>query len=531
MRAGAGGQDSGRLRTGLGSWLLALLLALAPAGSGWAQAPEADVFVARAILAYDDKRFEDALAALRQALELAPDHVDALYYTGLTLFALGRTNEAIASFEQALSRQPDDDAILFQLGLAHLTRGDYDAAQRPLERAYAINPARDSLGYYVGLLRYRQRDYAGAVRAFREGVITSPEIQQLAHFYTGLALSGLGQRERVASELEEALRVQPASPLTGPAERLRQAVLAARERERRFRAELRVGGFYDDNVPAVPAHSNDPFIQDLRRSRRESTGELGALRLDYALLRRPSLETTLTYSFFATYNNDLPGFNLMSHLGGLTTTYRGTVAGLPVYLSLPYTYDYFTLGEDPFIQRHIVAPWASLAEGRYHLTTLQARYMNKDFFEKSDVLPEDNRDATNWMLGVNHLLRFQRDRHLLRVGYQWDVENATGRNFSYDGHRVLAGAQYTLPWAGVRLNYDFDVHLRGYRHPHSTLPADAPNTTRRSDTEYTHVVSVTVPLPRDLALVVQYQVSRARSNLDPFTYNRNVVFVYLVWTY
>lgn len=513
-------------------WLVALLIVLAvPAGFAGAQAPEADVFVARAIVAYDDGRFDDALAALRQALELVPDYVDAIYYTGLTLFAIGRTDEAVASFERALNLQPDEDATLFQLGLAYLSRGDYDKARRPLELAFALNPTRDSVGYYVGLLRYRDLDYAGAVQAFRNGVITNAEIQTLARFYTGLALSGLGQRHEVAAELEEALRNQPASPLTGPAERLRQASLAGGERDRRFRSEVRVGVFYDDNVPAIPAETNDPFIRDLRRRRRESTGELGAVRLDYSLFSRPSFATTVTYSFLGAFNNDLPRFNLMSHLVGLTTTYQGTVVGLPVYLSVPYSYDYFTLGDDPFIQRHIVAPSVSLAEGSSHLTTFQTRYMNKDFFDKPEVLRDDQRDATNWMLGVSHLVRFERDRHLVRLGYQWDVDDAKGRNLSYEGHRVLAGVQYTLPWGGTRLNYDFDVHIRDYRHLNSTLPVDAPNTRRRFDTEYTHVMRVTVPLPRDLGLVFHYQASRAHSNLELFSYSRNVLFVFLVWTY
>jgi tetratricopeptide (TPR) repeat protein len=532
MRCREGDRGRRRVAAGIGRGLVALALILAAATAGWpAQAPEADVFVARAILAYDEQRYEEALAELRRALQLAPDHVDALYYTGLTLFALGRTNEAIASFEQALQRQPDDDAILFQLGLAHLSRGDYDQAQPFLERAFAINPKRDSLGYYVGLLRYHRRDYPGAVQAFRQGEASSPEIQQLARLYSGLALAGLGQPEGITRELEEALRIQPASPLTGPAERLRQAVVAARERERRFHAELRLGGFYDDNVPVVPGASTQDFIKALRAGKRASWGELAAARLDYSLYRRPGFDTTLTYSFFTNYNNDLPAFNLVGNLVGITGTYSGTLAGLPFYLSLPYTYDFFFQGGDPYVQRHIVGPWASLAEGHYNLTTVQARYTYKDFYEKPIVLPEDNRDANNWMLGFSHLFRFQRDRHLLRFGYQFDVENAKGSNLSYNGHRVVAGAQYTLPWGGVRLNYDFDVHLRSYRHNHTTLPPDAPNTTRRSDTEYTHVVSLTVPLPWSLAFVLQYQRTWDESNLDLFSYTRNVVFSFLVWTY
>ncbi len=496
------------------------------------QAAEADVFVAHGIVAYDEGRFEDALTMLRRALEIAPDHVDALYNLGLTLLATGLTDEAIESFERVLTLSPDDEPTLFQLGLAHLAHGDYDKAQPPLERAFALNPTRDSLGYYVGVLRYRALDHRGAVEAFRRGVTTNAEMQQLARFYTGLALTALGQKgQEVAAELEEALRMQPASPLTAAAERLRQAALAARDRDRRFRAEVSLGVFYDDNVPAIPLASNDSFIRDLRVKRRDSSGEVGTLRFDYSLLRRAPVETTFTYSFFVSHNNELPQFNIVSHFVGLAGSYQGSVAGMPFFLSLPYSYDYFTLDGDPFLQRHVVAPSLSLIESNSHLTTLVLRYMRKDFFDGSDVDRDDKRDANNSMVGISHLVRFEGDRHFLRFGYQWDVEDAWGRNLSYEGHRIFAGFQYTMPWAALRLNYDFDVHVRDYRHAHSNLPTEAPRSKQRFDSEFTHLVRLALPLPRGFEAVAHYQATRAKSNLELFDYSRNVAFLFLVWRY
>lgn len=509
----------------------ALLLVVATAGPASAQAAEADVFVARAILAYEGKRYEDALAALREALELVPGHVDALYYSGLVLTAMGRLDEAAAALEQARSRAPRDETILFQLGVAYLGLGKYEQAQPLLEQAFALNSKLDSAGFYVGFLRHRAGDYQGALRAFRNGVSSNPEIQQLTRFYTGLAFRALGLPERGAAEIEQALRLLPASPLTGPAERVREAFVTAREREQRFRAEIRLGGFYDDNVPVFPEPSPDPSIQDLQRRRRESFGELGSLRLDYSFLRAGSLDLSTSYSFFTTYNNDLPDFNLVSHVGGLAGLYRAPLDGRPVYLYLPYTYEFSTLGGDDFIQRHIVGPSAGFAANSFNLTTLQGRYQYKSFLDEGSLAREERRTGTNWMGGLTHLFRFARDRHLLKLGYQWDFDDTEGSNHAYFGHRILAGAQYTLPWRGIRLNYDFDVHLRDYRHLHTTLPPDAPNTKERSDTEYTHVVALTVPLPWNFSLVTQYQLTDARSNLDLFTFKRNVVFLFLIWTY
>jgi tetratricopeptide (TPR) repeat protein len=50
---------------------------------------------APAILDFDDKRYDDALANLRRALEIEPNHVEALYYTGVVQMARDRPEEAI----------------------------------------------------------------------------------------------------------------------------------------------------------------------------------------------------------------------------------------------------------------------------------------------------------------------------------------------------------------------------------------------------------------------------------------------------
>lgn len=532
--AGAGGGNrSGRRRPGrrvavvLGFLVVA---ALAPR-TGGAQQAEADVFAARGVLAYQAGRFEEALAAFQEALRLVPAHLEALYYAGLTLTALGRLEEAAGMLERARQVAPEDDAVRFQLGVLLFGLRRYEEAAPLLEAVFARDPRRENLGYYVGFLRYRRGDLEGAVRAFEQAVTPDPRLAQLARFYSGLALAGLGLRERAAAEIEQALRLLPASPLTGPAERLRELVVGIRRPERRLRAEVRVGGFYDDNVPASPGLSDDPVVRDLRRREQASAGELGSLRLDFSVVKTPRAEATASYAFFVTYNNELPAFNLLSHQLGLSGALRGTLGALPAQALLQYTYEYVTLGGEAFVQRHTLAPYATLVEDRWNVTAVQVRFQPRDFAGEAALPPEERRSGQNVMAGFTHFVRFPGDRHLLKVGYQFDVDEADGRNFQYRGHRLLAGVQVTLPWRELRVRYDFDLHLRHYRHRHSLFPAAAPGTRRRADTEQTHIVALTIPLPGDLTLVAEYQGTVARSNLDVFTFDRNVFSLSLVWSY
>src|SRR5262249_62397869 len=58
-----------------------------------AQPSEADVFVAEGILALEDKKYDEALASFQRALQREPGHVEALYYSGVTLMAQNNAPE------------------------------------------------------------------------------------------------------------------------------------------------------------------------------------------------------------------------------------------------------------------------------------------------------------------------------------------------------------------------------------------------------------------------------------------------------
>jgi len=523
----------------------AWLLAGAPT-QAVAQQSEADVFVAQAILAYDARKYDEALALLKEALTLDPRNVEALYYSGLVLMAQQKTDQAVEVLEKARALAPRDLSILFLLGVAHFALERYDQAEGPLTLVFNERPQTEGIGYYVGLIRYRKKDYQGALKAFRAETSKNPNIQQLVKFYSGLTLAILGLPEQAVAEVDAALRLQTGSALTGPAERIRDSLATARDAERRFHADVRVGFLYDSNVAVVPQPSHDPTGEAIRRRKTATSGEIAALRLEYAWLRTGPWESTVTYSFFQTYNNRLPDFNVQNHLVAGALSYRAAIGAMPFQVGAQYSWDYLSLGNDDFLQRHTATMFGTLVENQGNLTTVLGRFQNKDFYATPGQLEDEDRDARNWMVGLTHVFRFAQDKHYIRVGYQFDYEKADGRNYSYAGNRFLAGGQYTLPWGSTRLKYDFDLHERHYLHANTLLPVVNPGTREREDFEQNHVVRVeqvlaanigpasigcapTAPCP--LTLAAEYQRTVAESNLPIFAYNRNVWSLTLSWQY
>jgi len=510
--------------------LVALLTVTGRAG---AQPSEADVFVAEGILALEDKKYDEALAGFRQALQREPDHVEALYYAGVTLMAQNQAAEAVPFLERARKISPSEISVGFQLGLAYVGANLFDEASPLLEDVFRRDPGLDSLGYYVGYLRYRKENYQSALQAFRAGRTTDPNIAQLTRLYAGLALGKLGLPAQAAAEVEQALRLQPVSPLTAPAERLRQSFSESRtQNERKFRAYLRLGGFFDDNVTVRPdPHNSSDTVNALRPPAHESFGELATLHLEYDWLKRGPWTSTVGYTFFTTYDDRLPSYNIIDHLATLNVNRTDVVASMPLISGFQYAYEYLMLGQTELLQRHVASVYSTLVEGPHNLTNVTLKAEIKEFVEKLPISRDEFQDGSNYMIGFVHLFRFAEDRHFIKLGYQCDFEDSEGRNYVYLGHRVLAGVQYTLPWNRVRLSYDFAFHHRYYENKNSLYPEDDPGTRRRKDDEYSHLIRVEVPLGAGFTAGIDYQGTIQRSNLAPYTYERNIYTVSVSWTY
>jgi hypothetical protein len=213
---------------------------------------------------------------------------------------------------------------------------------------------------------------------------------------------------------------------------------------------------------------------------------------------------------------------VLDQVASVSGLYRSEVAGLPYQLGAQYAFNDTMLGWKDFLQRHSVVLYGTLVESAANLSSVQLRAQRKDFKNQEPIAPDDDRDAWNYTVGLGHVFRFAEDRHLLRLGYQLDVEDASGRNFSYLGHRLLAGVQYTLPWRRfeTRLRYDYDVHFRNYTYVNTSQPTLAPGTRERSDTEQTHVIRVEQSLGRGLTLAADYQIIDGSSNFPLFSFDR-----------
>lgn len=501
--------------------------------------PEETVYVDRAVLAYADKRYDAALKELAEALRVNADSYQALYYQGLIYLDLNRLADARAALEKAYKLRPQSQDITFQLGVLYVKQEQFAQAEPLLLRTYKTDPGRPNLGFYLGLIEYRKKNYRRAVDYFRVNVPSDDDFAQVAHLYSGLAASALGFARDARAELNDALRSRPNSPVAPSLARLNDLLEKGASEERRFKGELKFGFLYDSNPVSweeIHPCCQPPFLQKQHRS--ETVGELADLDLSYLWLRTVDWEGSFSYRFLNVAYNQEKNFSAQSHNPSMSLTRRGLLSGplgdLPYFAGMRWDYEYIMQDKEGLLHRWTINPYYTLAENSHNTTDLQFRVQVKNFFNDATLTKEENRDAVNYAIGPTHFFLFENGRHYIKVGYQYDYENARGKNWTYAGNRLLLGFQVTLPWYDLQLRYDFDNHWRAYLHADSLLPKNNPASKKREDREGVHSVSLgktfTIASQKfDLSL--EYLFDDASSNLAPFSFTRHIVLPNVAWRF
>ena len=153
-------------------------------------AADADVLSDLGVVLRSAGRLDEAEAAYRRALQLAPSHVQALGNLGNVLLDLHRADEARLVLSEALRHAPEQPWLLHSIALSQMACADQNSAEAALRQALAIDPgnaeAHDALG---ALLSQSGRP-----------------IEAEAHYRA--ALSRTGHRHRALSNLSVVLQTQ-----------------------------------------------------------------------------------------------------------------------------------------------------------------------------------------------------------------------------------------------------------------------------------------------------------------------------------
>lgn len=101
---------------------------------------EPDYHVQYGNIAYVEKKMERALAAANKALELQPEHLEALNLRSRALFKLGRKEEAEETIINALGENPENSETHANYGWTALENNDVEKAKEHFRFALSLDP-------------------------------------------------------------------------------------------------------------------------------------------------------------------------------------------------------------------------------------------------------------------------------------------------------------------------------------------------------------------------------------------------------
>lgn len=102
------------------------------------------------------RRWPEAEADLRRALELSPEQPEVMNYLGYTWVDRGEhLEEGLAMLRRAVELRPHSGAIIDSLGWAYFRMGEYARALEYLERAVELEPADPTLNDHLGDVYWR----------------------------------------------------------------------------------------------------------------------------------------------------------------------------------------------------------------------------------------------------------------------------------------------------------------------------------------------------------------------------------------
>jgi len=178
-----------------------------------------------------------AMSALKNAVEIDGNNIDARLWYARVLARLRRPDHAAFQLLQAKRLAPDDVRVAKQLGIAFYDRSRFDKALVELGRARELDPNDAQTSYALGLCREAKGELAAAIAAYRNAVRLDTAFID-ARMTLADALAAGGEIAAAVAQLEQTVRLDSShAQATINLDVLRKA-LSALEAERLLGKEL-----------------------------------------------------------------------------------------------------------------------------------------------------------------------------------------------------------------------------------------------------------------------------------------------------
>ncbi len=123
---------------------------------------DAEVYVYRGIVYYEQENFWGAQADFKKALEIDPNHADATFNLALTETKLKKIDKAIATYDKYLKLYPQSDTGYYNRGLLKLRKKNFKEAIKDFQRTLEIQDRFADAQNEIAVAHFMQKKYNDA---------------------------------------------------------------------------------------------------------------------------------------------------------------------------------------------------------------------------------------------------------------------------------------------------------------------------------------------------------------------------------
>lgn len=337
----------------------------------------------------------------------------------------------------------------------------YDVALVELEKMVAANP-RDALALrYLAITLDRLGRYRDAIATYQRALALEPR-SAAAHFHLGATYYKSGAIDLADGAFRRVLAVGADSLYADYSRRYLEALAEQRARLQPpgpapFSLFAEVGVQYDSNIPAAPSD------RDLFADKRGGIRILEYVAAEYRFVRSSGWLGVLGGSTYqAQYPDDaFDEFRLSTYSGTLSLQKEVKLGGVPLTGSVRYEFNAVFLGGDGYSQSHI-ATAGLRADVTPRLTPdVYYRFTLDDFEDEGFDPAISSRDADNQAVGAGLTWYFADRKGSLRLGYEYQTNQADGLNFDFEGHKVALAVSVPVAW-GIQGTIEADYARETY---------------------------------------------------------------------
>jgi predicted TPR repeat methyltransferase len=164
-----------------------------------------------AVVLHQNGQLSPASEIYRTILEVAPDHADALHFSGVLAHQQGRSDEAVALIERSLELEPARADWHSNLGIVLQDRLELDEAIGAYRRAIELDPDHANAHSNLGVVLRAKGSLAEAEAAYRAAIRIDPEHSDAYH-NLGVLLNAQKRSHEAALCFSKVITLRPKDP-------------------------------------------------------------------------------------------------------------------------------------------------------------------------------------------------------------------------------------------------------------------------------------------------------------------------------